>query len=232
MHRIKIISAGPGGRDYLTFAALRAIEDCEVVIGTRGQLDSAGLSGTGSIKAVEENRVEEIMKKIEKYEGSRLGVLVTGDAGIYSLCQKVSERYGRDALESVIPGVSSLQVAFARVKEPWVNVRVFSFHGRPVTGIDDIIAAKRAAIMCDRENGSRAILTILAARSLFDNPGKASMNAPMDAPTDVPIDVPLKVYVCQDLTMPEEKVIEIKTAGDIENIGACKREIILILRGN
>jgi len=44
----------------------------------------------------------------------RIAVLVTGDPGLFSLAKPVIERFGRTRCR-VIPGVSSVQTAFARI---------------------------------------------------------------------------------------------------------------------
>ncbi|GEM_PF-1985422 len=208
MHRIRIISAGPGGRGYITGIALQKARQCDVIIGTEQQVAAAGHEPGQTVH--KENSVEGIMRLIEQHEGELVGVLVTGDAGIYSLAQRIIARFGKEAVEEVIPGVSSIQAAFARVKEPWLNVRVFSFHGRPLEGLGEILHCDRAAILCDREHDAKAVLSALARLGLFTGQ--------------------LDVYVCRNLTMEDEEVIEVRGPGDIEGIGTGRREIVLLIK--
>ncbi len=210
MHRITVISAGPGGRGYITAIALQKAGKCDVIIGTGQQLDTAGHAPGQTV--YRESSIEGIMRLIERHQGERVGVLVTGDAGIYSLAQKIIGRFGKEAIEEIIPGVSSIQVAFARVKEPWLNVRVFSFHGRPLEGLEDILGFDRVAVLCDRENNAKAVLSALTGLGLFD---KAR-----------------SVYVCRDLTMEDERVLEVRGPEDIEGIETGRREIVLLIKKN
>ena len=61
--------------------------------------------------------------------GRRVAVLVSGDPGLYSLAQNVVRRFGREHCE-VVPAVSSVQVAFARLGLDWADARILSAHGR------------------------------------------------------------------------------------------------------
>ncbi len=208
MRKIRIISAGPGGRGYVTAVAREKARECDVLIGTEDQIAAVGTAPGQDV--YRESSIEAIMGLLEEERGRLAGVLVTGDAGIFSLAQKIIERFGKEAVEEIIPGVSSLQVAFARVKEPWLNVRVFSFHGRPLEGLEDILRHDRAAVLCDREHNAKAVLSALCRCGLFD------------AGRDV--------YVCRDLTTDDEEVSEVRGPGDIGKLKAGRREIVLLLR--
>jgi cobalt-precorrin-7 (C5)-methyltransferase len=204
---IVIIGAGPGGPEYMTEIARQRARQAEVLIGSKRQIQAVG-PATGQT-VFEETGIERIMELIEMNRTKETAVMVTGDAGIYSLAQRIIDRFGKDAVKEIVPGISSLQVAFARLKEPWLNVRVFSFHGRPLERLEEVLEHERVAILCDRENNSKVILGKLMDYGLFD--GKR------------------EVYVCQELTLPEEKVIEIKSKEDLEGIEIRQREIVVIL---
>jgi cobalt-precorrin-7 (C5)-methyltransferase len=206
MHKITVISAGPGGVEHMTYAAVKRARACDVLIGTRGQL--AALDIAPSERAVEENRIEEILDLIERYEGRDVGVLVTGDAGIFSLSQKICDRFGKASVLEVIPGVSSVQAAFAKIKESWLDVRVFSFHGRRIEGAEEVLQCPRAVVLCDKQNTSRVILEALVPLGLF--------NLKRD------------VYVCQNLARDGEKIIEIRNPEAIGTIMPAGKELIIV----
>ncbi len=208
MHKIIVISAGPGGSDHITDAARNKAAECEVLIGSEEQLITAGTQ-EGQI-VHEEWGIENIMGLIERYEGKVIGVLVTGDAGIYSLAQRFSDRFGSDSMLEIIPGVSSVQVAFARIKEPWLNVKLFSFRREPMEGLDRILRHDRIAILCDKEHDAKTVLGALEKAGLFNKQRK--------------------VFVCQELTRKEEKITKISSREDIENIEVKYSEIIVIIR--
>jgi len=204
---IVVVSGGPGGSEYMTEVARKKAQQAEVVIGSKAQIEA--VKPRPEQKVYMETRIDSIMDLIERHRDKDTAVIVTGDAGIYSLCQQIIARFGKEAVKEVVPGISSLQVAFVRIKEPWLNVRVFSFHGRPIEGLEEVLQNERVAILCDRENNSTVILRKLTDYGLFD--GKR------------------EIYVCQDLTLKEEKVIKIDSPKDVELIEVTGREIVVIL---
>ncbi len=204
---IVVVSGGPGGPEYITEIARKKAQQAEVVIGSKAQIEA--VKPEPKQKVYIETGIDGIMELINQHRNKDTAVIVTGDAGIYSLCQRIIDRFGKEAVKEVIPGISSLQVAFARIKEPWLNVRVFSFHGRPLEGLEDVLKHERVAILCDREHNSKVILRKLMDYGLFD--GKR------------------EIYVCQELTLPEERIIKIGSIEDVELIEVKGREIVVIL---
>ncbi len=208
MDWIVVISGGPGGEDYITGAARARARECEVLIGSEGQLNAVG--PLKSQVVYKETDIERILQIIKDNKGREAGVIVTGDAGIYSLSRRIIDRFGKDAVREIVPGVSSIQVAFARIREPWLNVRVFSYHGRPMEGLEEVFGNDRVAILCDREHNSKVILGELAGLGLFE---KFS-----------------SVHVCCNLTLNDERVIEVKEARDIGRLVSARREIIVLIK--
>ncbi|KJU84359.1 precorrin-6y C5,15-methyltransferase (decarboxylating), CbiE subunit [Candidatus Magnetobacterium bavaricum] len=208
MHRITVISSGPGSADFMTLLAHRKASASEVLIGMQLQLSAVDTSACTCV--YEESSINEILKLIEKHEGQEVGVLVTGDAGIFSLTQKISALFGKDAIKEVIPGVSSIQTGFARLKESWANVRVFSFHGREICGLDEVLAADRAAVLCDKVNNASELLRRMDALGLFqDN---------------------RRVFVCENLTLEDERVTEIANIDELKGLRGWTRQIVLLIK--
>jgi len=204
---IVVVSGGPGGPEYITEIARKKAQQAEVVIGSKAQIEA--VNPLPEQKVYIETGIDRIMDLIEQHRGTDTAVVVTGDAGIYSLCQRIIDRFGKDAVKEVVPGISSLQVAFARIKEPWLNVRVFSFHGRPLEGLEEVLKHERVAILCDREHNSKVILGRLKDYGLFDGSRK--------------------IYVCQELTLPQERVIRVESVMDLRDLEVKRKEVIVIL---
>jgi len=203
---IYIVSLGPGAEEYLTPLAKKRIDECEVVISFKGQVLPSCLADKN---IYQESGLEGVFFRLEEHADRRVALLVSGDAGLFSLAGKVVERYGKEAVREIIPGISSLQVAFARLKEPWENVKVVSFHGRKLTELDKILLAPKVAILGDRENNSRRVLYALTKVGLFTKRRK--------------------IFVCQDLTLPEERIIEVCSEEDINLLKPARREIVVLL---
>ncbi|KJR43092.1 precorrin-6y C5,15-methyltransferase (decarboxylating), CbiE subunit [Candidatus Magnetoovum chiemensis] len=210
MHKITVIGAGPGAAQYLTLYALDKVKTCDVVIGTKEQLLSINTNSSQIV--YEQNKIEKIFDLIKTHEGQEIAVMVTGDPGIYSLAQKIGDKFGKEAIKELIPGISSIQLAFAKIKESWLNVSVFSYHGRKIENLDKVLETSKAVILCDRHNNSKEILRLLLNLGLLKQHPD--------------------IYVCQDLSYETEKVIRIAAKEDIEHITAARREMIVIINYN
>ena len=58
-----------------------------------------------------------------------IAVLASGDPLFFGIGRTLIERFGRERV-IVHPALSSMQLAFARLKEPWDDAKVLSLHGR------------------------------------------------------------------------------------------------------
>lgn len=209
--QIYVISVGPGSREYVTKAALNTIKICDIIIGMDYQVEAVDITVNRRREDLQEvfieSNINSILDLIAANTGKKIGVLVTGDAGIFSLSRKIIERFGRESVMEIVPGVSSIQSAFAKIKETWHNVRIYSFHGRDIIGIKDILTAERVAILCGSDHPAREILSRLADEGLFQSNRI--------------------IYVCQNLTFDDERIMLIKDESNITNIQSGRREIII-----
>ena len=130
MSWIDIISAGPGDAKLLTIRAQEALEAAGTVFcAARHEALAGDKSKTCPLTPFAE--ALERMAACGR-EGRRIAVLVSGDAGLYSLLPTLTERFGRDAV-CVYPGISSLQAFCARLGIPWQDACILSAHGRELT---------------------------------------------------------------------------------------------------
>ena len=130
MNWIDVVSAGPGSEDLLTAQARRTLDEADTVFcaeRTQNLVRNPAVCRhlTPFSKALED------MQAL-RAEGLRVAVLLSGDAGLYSMLPLLSERFGREALR-VHPGVSSLQAFCARLGIPWQQARILSAHGKQLT---------------------------------------------------------------------------------------------------
>ena len=151
-------------------AAVAALAGAVLVIGARRHLDAvlacdragkdgAGQDGTGqdragqdgaagmmpgSARVVELTRLDEALAEIEAAGGPAV-VLASGDPGFFGIVRALRARRIRPA---VLPAVSSVALAFARLGLDWDDALVLSAHGRdpgPVTAA--ALAHPKAAIL-------------------------------------------------------------------------------------
>ena len=142
MSRIAVIGLDGGPLDADAEALL---EGAALVVGGRRHL--AALDVEGERSAVLEGDLSAALARIEWSEGPVV-VLASGDPGFFGILRLVGERFGAGNLR-VLPGVSSVALAFARAGLSWEDAVTVSAHGRD---------PRRAANVC-RAHPKVAVLT-------------------------------------------------------------------------
>lgn len=125
---IIIVGCGPGNADLVTLRGKRAIEEADLVVGSK-RLLTYFVTGKRVKTVPLESNYQDVLEEVDKMtEGKRVVFLVSGDPMFYSLGEAVIKKFGKDNCE-IIPGVTSFQYAFCRLRESWKDYRVFSLHG-------------------------------------------------------------------------------------------------------
>jgi precorrin-6y C5,15-methyltransferase (decarboxylating) CbiE subunit len=204
--KILLVGCGPGAADYITPAARAAALTADVLIvskrlaalfpeSTAERIDS-GTDIPGTLEAIGERRDA----------GKQVVVLCTGDPGIASIAQPVIGRFGRENC-AVIPGISSIQVAFARFGLDWGNARVVAAHSRdPEETAAELRGADKIAVLGGRDGSLRWAAGLLRE-----------------------IGAGRRVFLCEELTLAGEKIREIADPGELTARPVASRAIILIL---
>jgi cobalt-precorrin-7 (C5)-methyltransferase len=145
MKPIEIIGCGPGHRDYLSFAAWASVQNGEVLVGATHLLELFPDINCQRIPV--RGSMTQVLDEIATLQQKRVCLLVSGDTGLFSLARLVINRFGRENCR-LIPGISSLQLACARLALDWHDLTVFSAHGRtPEVDIKILKAAKKMAFL-------------------------------------------------------------------------------------
>ncbi len=114
--KIHIIGIGEGGLDGVTDAARRLILNAELLVG-ESQCLSLVPEATAERMAVGTN-LAEVAARLAASGDKATVVLAVGDPLFYGVARYLCDKLGKDRFE-VLPHVSSMQLAFARVKESW-----------------------------------------------------------------------------------------------------------------
>jgi precorrin-6y C5,15-methyltransferase (decarboxylating) CbiE subunit len=184
---IVVVGCGPGAPECLTREAEEAIAAGEVIVGSRRLLDAFAPSAREWHAVVAE--VEAALDGIEAAGDQRVVVLVSGDTGLRSLARCVVARFGRHRCR-LIPGISSVQVACARLGLEWTALRVVTAHGEtPDAEPDELARCDAVAVLA----GGVATWPWIAAlvTRLADSH---------------------RAFLCENLTLPEERVSELSAA--------------------
>lgn len=204
--RIMILGCGPGAPEYMADAVRQAAARADVLIGSRRLL--AMFPEHPGRQEADVCKVDNVMADIgsTRMAGRSVAVLVSGDPGLYSLARNITARFGRENCE-VVPGISSLQVAFARLGLDWADARWISAHGRtPEIPLDELARWDKMAVLAGSRDAiawaARAAETLQASHAVF---------------------------LCENLTLPEERVREM-TPGQLAATEAASLAIVLLIR--
>lgn len=156
-----VVGIGPGTPAYILPAALERIRSARVLVGSQRALDDYSQEGqkvfpvTGKLSALQEFIEKELAL-------SDVVVMVSGDTGYYSLLPYLKRTFGSTTKIEVIPGISSVQLAFARMGEVWQDATLVSFHGR-IVGEDKLgyTQGKKMAFLTDKEYTPAKIASVL-----------------------------------------------------------------------
>ncbi len=128
-HSITVVGCGPGAAEYVTPIVRSIVREAEVVAGSQKLIDLFPESRAVHIPL--DASIENFLDEIEIIQRERdVVVLATGDPGLMSIAKPVIKRFGRNACR-IIPGISSLQVAFSRLGLDWFDVLVIDAHSGP-----------------------------------------------------------------------------------------------------
>lgn len=162
-HKIIVVGIGPGSEDYLLPIAKRAIDNAKVLIGSRRALET--LAPPHIETKVIDREINELLLYIEKKVVKMpVTVMVSGDPGFYSLLVALKGYFKAEQLE-VIPGISSMQLAFAKAIEPWQDALLLSMHGRSVS--DEVLVfsqGKKLGFLTDGQHNPAYIADVLLAK--------------------------------------------------------------------
>ncbi|MEI6505587.1 MAG: precorrin-6y C5,15-methyltransferase (decarboxylating) subunit CbiE, partial [Planctomycetota bacterium] len=195
---------GDDGVEGMTAHARRLVEAADVLVGPEScaQLMPVGLRS----RLVPALNLEELVERIEAGASKRIVVLASGDPLFYGTARYVCSKLGKDRFE-VVPHVSSMQLAFARVKESWEEAFLANLAGQSIERvIDRVRSSDTAGLFTSDQWPAPAV-----ARALLDE-GIDSFQA----------------YVCENLGSPDERVTQGSLAEIAKDSFASPNVMILV----
>ncbi len=200
MAKVYIIGAGPGSIDYLIPAARREIEKADCLIGAKRILSQ--FCYPDKKKKYLEGHFKEVSSYIKKNKGrERIVILVSGDPGLYSFLRQVQLILKKKEY-AVIPGISTLQFAFARIGESWQDTKIISVHGRsPENLAEQIQASCKVFLLTDSKFSPQKVAAHLLKGRINNR----------------------RVVVFEHLTYPDERIIEtdLRSLSKMRGFGLC-----------
>lgn len=205
-NKIIVAGIGPGNPDYVAPEALRVIREAVVLVGGRRALSQFAGPAVRERFAIGGD-IPAVMAFIrEKLRGSDVVVMVSGDPGYYSLLDALRREFAADTMQ-VIPGISSVQMAFARLALPWQEADLWSFHGRsPEEGRLAYAPGRVAGMLTDGTYDSHRIPRLLLEKGW---PGETGL------------------AICSRLSYEDEVVIR-TTLAEAENYPAYSHCVLVV----
>lgn len=192
--KIHIIGIGDDGADGITSRAKTLIDEAQLLIGPPFILKL--FDGQSSECWDAGDDIEALANRLNSAEHQKVVILTAGDPLFYGTARYLCDRLGKDRFE-VLPHVSTMQLAFARVKETWNEAYLTNLATHSLTHvINKIRNAERVGVF----TASHATPADLA-------------NALLDAGIDY-----FTAYVCENLGAPDERV----TSGELSEFTEVK----------
>jgi precorrin-6Y C5,15-methyltransferase (decarboxylating) len=183
--KLVILGIGDDGLAGLTESARRLVNSADVILAAPSILSL--LESAPGRKEPLDPDMSIALRQVQAALSCRNPVLASsGDPLFYGVARYLCDRLGKDQFE-VVPHVSSMQLAFARVKESWEDAYLGSLSGRPLEAvIDRIRTAEKVGLFSSDECPPGRL-----ARELLERG----------------IDY-FRSYVCENLGSPDERVTQ------------------------
>jgi len=202
-HKIYLVGAGIAGWEGFGAKALEIIGKADVLIGHQRHLDIFPDFVGSKMVLGDLSELIDFLKKSDRL----VVVLASGDPTFFGISRFLLRNISKERIE-IFPNVTSMQYAFARIKEPWDDGIFVSVHGRGMNqAVDRIISAEKACVLTDKTNTPSAIATELIER------GAEGYEA----------------WLCEDLGMPTEKFTKTTVRGLLD-IKASELNILILIR--
>jgi precorrin-6Y C5,15-methyltransferase (decarboxylating) len=203
--KINIVGIGDDGLEGLTSSARLLVEQAELLVGPKHALSAAASDKAEKLEIGGD--LDAIVKKIEAANNKRVVVLTAGDPLFYGTARYLCDRLGKERFE-VTPHVSSMQLAFARVKESWDDAYLTSLATQPL----ELVVEKA------RTASKVGVFTTDAA------PPSVVAGALLDRKIDY-----FTAYVCENLGSPDERVTHEELA-EIAKLDFSSLNVLILVR--
>ncbi|MBI3464311.1 MAG: precorrin-6y C5,15-methyltransferase (decarboxylating) subunit CbiE [Planctomycetes bacterium] len=193
----------------MTDQARQIVCRAELIFGSEQTLARVG--DVQAEKVVMGTDLREIARRVEsEMARKRVVVLAGGDPLFYGVARYLCDRIGKERFE-VIPHVSSMQLAFARVKESWEDAYLTDLAGKSPDEIADRVRTADKVGLFTSEDCPPAEFARELLRQQIDY---------------------FSAYVCENLGSPDERVTQGELAEIAEMTFAPLNVMILVRKPN
>jgi precorrin-6Y C5,15-methyltransferase (decarboxylating) len=202
--KVFVLGIGDDGMEGLTATSKQRLEQAELILGPDRSLRM--LHGVKAKQIAVGGSLEELVRHIREAEGKRVVVLQVGDPLFYGTARFLFDRLGKDRFE-VLPHVSSMQLAFARVKENWDEAYQANLATQPLELVVEKVRTAAVVGLFTTEDVSPATVA------------KALLERRIDY---------FVAYVCENLGSPDERVTQAELPEVVDENYASLNVMILV----
>jgi precorrin-6Y C5,15-methyltransferase (decarboxylating) len=202
--KIFIIGIGDNGAEGLTSQARQLLEQAELLVGADYTL--ALVPKSKAERLVIGADLDACATRLTN-ERRKVVVLASGDPLFYGVARYLCSKLGKDRFE-VVPHVSSMQLAFARVKESWEEAYLTNLASRPLEAvIERVRSAEKVGLFTTDITPPSAVAKALLERKIDYFSG----------------------YVCENLGSPDERVTQ-GTLADLAEMEFSPLNCMILIR--
>ena len=205
-NKVIIVGCGPGLKAYISPKALYNVKKADILVGSRRLLKL--FPGVDAEKIVLEKNYSALVNRIADWNSTKqVVVLVSGDPCFFSYSRLIIKKLGRESC-IIIPGISSIQLAFAAIGESWDDACFISLHGRDAEYaqlMKNVREHSKVGILTDHKNTPAVIARQLLAGGIRDR----------------------QIFICENLSLPEERILETDLASAV-NINTNGAIVVII----
>jgi precorrin-6B C5,15-methyltransferase / cobalt-precorrin-6B C5,C15-methyltransferase len=188
--KIRIVGVGEDGLGGLSRAARKIVEEADLLVGDTYTL---GLVPEAAGRRIEVGLdLDEAVGEVAAATEDQIVVLAVGDPLFYGVARYLCDKLGKERFE-VLPHVSTMQLAFARVKESWEEAFLSNLASH---GIDSVLEQIRGA-------------SKVGLFTTDSYPPSAVAKVLLESGLDY-----FTAYVCENLGSPNERV----THGELQEL--------------
>jgi precorrin-6B C5,15-methyltransferase / cobalt-precorrin-6B C5,C15-methyltransferase len=204
--KIFIVGVGGDGLAGLTARGREILTGADMVFGSEGVLRLLPEISAERFRIGAD--LQDVVEKLRSNFGKKsLVVVAGGDPLFYGVARYLCEKLGKDRFE-VLPHVSSMQLAFARIKETWEDAYLTDLSTRALDDVLDRVRTAETIGLFTSENHHPARI----AREL--------MVRGLDY---------FRAYVCENLGGPDERITQ-GELGDIQNMTFDPLNVMILKR--
>ena len=167
MNPVNIIGLGMGPQD-LSEQQLEIIAQADVLVGGRRLLEFFKAS-TARKKSISKD-IEDVIDYVKnQMKTGKVVVLASGDPLFFGIGATLTKALGPENV-LIYPNISTVSAAFARLKEPWSDVRIISLHGKQNEKqlLQALEKEDKVAVLTDPRNNPAWLARLLIEKHLLD----------------------------------------------------------------